>query len=286
MSEGKKRSSSDLVDCEKASRGVWLVKVPRYLSEIWEKNAGNDVGWLKQVGEDEVNFVSNNTTMEDSAPKPKPVAPIPLPGTSVSTMNGRADLRKVPDLSELKPLGAAAKEITVPKEHRFKFTRLDQSLGILLEDKTMLKEEAELKSGKVTIEGRVVKRAEIQPPATKEYMMMKRTMICKASQPMSVVKKVDRPVNTFKPRAIQAELMQKQKAKKEIGIRSVRGDHGLVTDQIFRAFEKHEFYRAVDLAKVTGQPVNYVKDILTNIGVYNTAPPHKNLWCLKPEYKA
>lgn len=204
----------------------------------------------------------------------------------MSSMNGRIDMRRNPDLNDLKPLGAPPKEITVPKEHRFKFTRLDQTLGILLEDKTMLKEEADLKSGKVTIEGRVVKRAEIQPPATKEYMMMKKTMICKASQPTSVAKKVDRAVNAFKPRAIQQELLNKQKAKKELGIRSVREDQGVVTDRVFKAFEKHEFYRLVDLAKVTGQPPNYVREILTNIGVYNTAPPHKNMWSLKPEYKS
>lgn len=66
MADGKKRSSSDIIDCEKASRGVWLVKVPRYLSEIWEKNAGKDVGSLKQVGEDEVNFISNSTISIDS----------------------------------------------------------------------------------------------------------------------------------------------------------------------------------------------------------------------------
>lgn len=42
----KRTSSGELVNCEKASRGVWLVKVPRYLSEMWKKNAGNDVGRL------------------------------------------------------------------------------------------------------------------------------------------------------------------------------------------------------------------------------------------------
>lgn len=35
------------IDTEKAVRGVWLVKVPKYLSEIWEANAGSDVGRLR-----------------------------------------------------------------------------------------------------------------------------------------------------------------------------------------------------------------------------------------------
>lgn len=48
----KRTASDDVVNCEKAARGVWLVKVPRYLSETWEKNAGSDVGQLVISGKD------------------------------------------------------------------------------------------------------------------------------------------------------------------------------------------------------------------------------------------
>ncbi|RCN37237.1 hypothetical protein ANCCAN_16878 [Ancylostoma caninum] len=40
------RKREHAVDCEMAKRGVWLVKVPRYLSDLWEANAGTDVGRL------------------------------------------------------------------------------------------------------------------------------------------------------------------------------------------------------------------------------------------------
>lgn len=62
MSDGlnnKRKSNSDIVDCEKANKGVFLVKVPRYLNDIWEKNAGSDVGILKVIADsDEAQLIS------------------------------------------------------------------------------------------------------------------------------------------------------------------------------------------------------------------------------------
>ncbi|RCN37236.1 hypothetical protein ANCCAN_16877 [Ancylostoma caninum] len=46
LDAGMSRKREHAVDCEMAKRGVWLVKVPRYLSDLWEANAGTDVGRL------------------------------------------------------------------------------------------------------------------------------------------------------------------------------------------------------------------------------------------------
>ena len=46
-SKGSKKSDRDL-DLENSHRGVWLVKVPKYISDRWEKAAPNtEVGKLK-----------------------------------------------------------------------------------------------------------------------------------------------------------------------------------------------------------------------------------------------
>ena len=39
-SKGSKKSDRDL-DLENSHRGVWLVKVPKYISDRWEKAASN-----------------------------------------------------------------------------------------------------------------------------------------------------------------------------------------------------------------------------------------------------
>jgi len=36
----------ELVNTERAARGLWLVKVPKYLSQEWEKHDGEQVGKL------------------------------------------------------------------------------------------------------------------------------------------------------------------------------------------------------------------------------------------------
>ena len=46
-SKGSKKSDRDL-DLENSHRGVWLVKVPKYISDRWEKAAANtEVGKLR-----------------------------------------------------------------------------------------------------------------------------------------------------------------------------------------------------------------------------------------------
>ncbi len=50
----------------------------------------------------------------------------------------------------------------------------------------------------------------------------------------------------------------KEKQKKEG--KNVRMDKERVTDKLFEAFEKHQYYKLTDLASVTNQPaVSYVE---------------------------
>ncbi|MFH4984598.1 hypothetical protein AB6A40_011307 [Gnathostoma spinigerum] len=83
------------------------------------------------------------------------------------------------------------------------------------------------------------------------------------------------------------EIIQiaRERQKKE-GAKTVRADKDVVRQAIFNAFEKHQYYRLIDLQKLTNQPPGFVKEILTEIAVYNTMPPHKSMWELKPEYRS
>ena len=62
---------SNIVNTEKASRAAWLVKVPRYLSEIWEKRPGEVIGRLINQPGGETTLQSNlsdeSTTASSSA---------------------------------------------------------------------------------------------------------------------------------------------------------------------------------------------------------------------------
>ena len=100
-----------------------------------------------------------------------------------------------------------------------------------------------------------------------------------------------------KPVNFHEEDMHRLKQKKE-GNKAVRSDRDVVMNLLFQAFERHQYYRLVililslildfslqDLQQLTQQPSGYVKELLQEIAVYNTAPPHKNMWELKPEYR-
>nr|CAD2179548.1 unnamed protein product [Meloidogyne enterolobii] len=260
-----KRSASDPVppvSTEKASRGIWLVKVPRYLSEVWEKRAGEVVGRLvHQVGGETI-FHSNIT--EVSTDKQS------VFNSSQNKVNQKSTDSKIMD---------------IPQQHKF-ITRdvKNQSFAVLSEDKSGLEEDSELVTGKLSIEGRIVIRAECQPPNSVDYMKMKIQQIQKISQPKKTVQQVERAVVKYKPINAHQEHIAKDKAKKE-GTRAVRLEKDDVVKLLFHAFEKHQFYRQIDLQKLTNQPAGMVRDVLNDIGLYHDSAPHKSMWELKPEYR-
>lgn len=87
-----------------------------------------------------------------------------------------------------------------------------------------------------------MKRAECQPPKSSAYMKMKIQQIEKISQPKNTVKQMDRAVVKFKPTANHAENIGIAKAKKD-GIKAIRSERSDVLQEIFHAFEKHQYYR-------------------------------------------
>ncbi|CAJ0591447.1 unnamed protein product [Cylicocyclus nassatus] len=248
------RKREHAVDCEMAKRGVWLVKVPRYLSDLWEANAGTDVGRL----------VIHQGANGKGDVKLKSRPGLVLPQSVTSTLKGPAQ---------------------IPDEHSFILGDvLNQTMAVLAEDKTGLNEDADVRSGRLSLEGRVVKRAECRPPASNSYLKMKIAQISNSGQPKKQVLQMEKAAVKFKPVAAHAEDMMRIKQKKE-GAKTVRADRNVLMQALFHAFEKHQYYRLQDLQQLTQQPAGYVKELLTEIAVYNTAPPHKSMWELKPEYR-
>merc|ERR1711937_956134 len=54
---------------------------------------------------------------------------------------------------------------------------------------------------------------------------------------------------------------------------------------LFKLFEKHQYYSLKDLGEITKQPIGFLKDVLKEIAVYNTKSTQRNMWELKPEYR-
>ncbi|XP_003445359.1 general transcription factor IIF subunit 2 [Oreochromis niloticus] len=228
----------------KQSKGVWLVKVPKYLSQQWDKAAEKgDVGKItigKKQGKTEVCF------------------------------------SLIDELTALDAVGENDASLQVPKDHPFTMHTVGgQTMAVFSHSDT----------DEISLEGMVVHRAECRPVVTDSYMKLKKLQIKESVKPQRLSQQLERAVTTiFKPVANHDFNVEYEKKKKTEG-KMVRAERQLVLDMLFSAFEKHQYYNIKALVDITKQPVTYLKEIMREIGTYNSKGAHKSTWELKPEYR-
>uniref|UniRef100_A0A8C1WS01 General transcription factor IIF subunit 2 n=2 Tax=Cyprinus carpio TaxID=7962 RepID=A0A8C1WS01_CYPCA len=230
----------------KQNTGVWLVKVPKYLSQQWAKATGRgEVGKLRicNVLYLRLESIGQKSSMV-RAPREHPF--------TLQTVGGQT-LAVFTENSSGQSDAEAGGSGTGPD--------------------------------KIALEGVVVQRAECRPAVSENYMRLKKLQIEELSKPLRFSQQLDKAVTTnYKPVANHAYNLDYEKKKKEEGKRA-RADKQQVLDMLFSAFEKHQYYNIKDLVDITKQPVIYLKEILRDIGIYNVKGTHKNTWELKPEYR-
>jgi len=241
-------SSDKELDTENAARGVWLVKVPKYMASKWEKAAPmSEIGRLK---------ITKG------------------PGGKPEILFDVAD-----HLIDKGPAKEASKEAKIPKEHQFAISDIPHQHLAVFSHTT-----GEKGKSKLTLEGNVVQKGECRPIANTRYMDLKKESIRKASVPLRSVMTLDKAVVAYKPVSVHRQDVDFDNRKKSEGKKS-RDDKDKVQEDLFAAFEKHQYYNIKDLCKITNQPVPYLKEILRELCTYNLKNPHKNMWELKPEYR-
>jgi len=257
----KAKTDRDL-DLANSVRGVWLVKVPKYISDRWEKAAANtEVGKLRirkvNGAKPEVNF-----TLSDA---------VCAPVAGLSEENKMELVRNSSTYQE------------IPKEHKFRVSSIAaQTLGVFSHT---LGDSEKSVVDKLSVEGKVVQRAECCPNNSSLYAAIKKEALTKAGEPKRMVKQLDKHVTTsFKPVANHATNLAHERQKKAEG-KKMRDDKDKVQEILFALFEKHQFYNIKDLATETRQPMAYLKQILKEVCNYSVKPPHRNMWELKPEYR-
>ncbi|XP_030613224.1 general transcription factor IIF subunit 2-like [Archocentrus centrarchus] len=228
----------------KQSKGVWLVKVPKYLSQQWDKAAEKgEVGKItigKKQGKTEACFSLNE------------------------------------ELTALDAVEENDASLQVPKDHPFTVHTVGgQTLAVFSQSDT----------DEISLEGMVVHRAECRPVVTDNYMKLKKLQIKESIKPQRLSQQLERAITTvFKPVANHDFNVEYEKKKKSEG-KMVRAERQLVLDMLFSAFEKHQYYNIKALVDITKQPVTYLKEIMREIGTYNSKGAHKSTWELKPEYR-
>ncbi|XP_019737965.1 general transcription factor IIF subunit 2-like [Hippocampus comes] len=228
----------------KQSKGVWLVKVPKYLAQQWDKaTEKGEVGKLtigKKQGKTQVSFSLNE------------------------------------ELTTIGAVGESESPLQVPREHPFTMNSLGgQTMAVFSQgDKDEL-----------SLEGMVVHRAECRPVVTDNYMKLKKVQMKESLKPQRLSQQLERAITTvYKPVANHDFNVEYEKKKKSEG-KMVRAERQVVLDMLFSAFEKHQYYNIKDLVDITKQPVTYLKEIMRDIGTYNSKGAHKSTWELKAEYR-
>ncbi|KAJ8013022.1 hypothetical protein DPEC_G00048990 [Dallia pectoralis] len=180
------------------------------------------------------------------------------------------------DLTCLSGPGEKTESVQAPREHSMAMLSVGgQTLAVF----------TETSADKICLEGMVVQRAECRPAVSENYVKLKKLQMAVSIKPKRLTEQIDRAVtNNFKPVSNHVANMEYERKKKTEG-RMVRADRQQVTDMLFSAFEKHQYYNIKDLVEVTKQPVTYLKEILREIGMYNAKGTHKSTWELKPEYR-
>uniref|UniRef100_A0A8C2WSF6 General transcription factor IIF subunit 2 n=1 Tax=Cyclopterus lumpus TaxID=8103 RepID=A0A8C2WSF6_CYCLU len=235
----------------KQNTGVWLVKVPKYLSQQWAKATGRgDVGKLRickkgNQGKAEVSFTLNE---------------------ELTVIDGIED-----------------KTVSAPRDHPFTMQTVGgQMLAVFTENSSGESDGSSSVSGAGAGPGEsYVTRCN----RVSNSHCPHRLQIEELAKPVRLSQQLDRVVTSnYKPVANHTYNLEYERKKKEDGKRA-RADKQQVLDMLFSAFEKHQFYNIKDLVDITKQPVIYLKEILRDIGIYNVKGTHKNTWELKPEYR-
>uniref|UniRef100_A0A2C9LS11 General transcription factor IIF subunit 2 n=1 Tax=Biomphalaria glabrata TaxID=6526 RepID=A0A2C9LS11_BIOGL len=253
------------VDISAAGRGVWLVKVPKYLSEQWKTCAnGTEVGKLR-ISKPRVSSKPDIVfTSFDVSKKAGPVLDsngLIMPTTST--------LPKKPTM-----VGS--------KNHKFIVTNVgNQNLVVMSQLKTEIPGK-DTYTERISVEGKVVQRAECHPIVDDQYKQLKKDQVQAQNTPQRQVKLLTTIVQSYKP--VNDHISNEERKTKKVEKRS-RVEKEKVMDVLFNAFEKHQFYNVKDLVGITKQPVPYLKEILKEICNYNMTAPHKNMWELKPEFR-
>ncbi|XP_056005746.1 general transcription factor IIF subunit 2-like isoform X2 [Ostrea edulis] len=227
MSVPEKAQETRNVDVAAAGRGVWLVKIPKYLQEKWEKNKAGKT----EVGKMRI------TRSRFPGQKPK------------VTFTIDEELAK-----------GSPGDMPIPREHNMILTGLgNQNLVVFSQTPVTVKQESSsgsvdvVTSDRVSVEGKVVQRADCQPDRNRSYLNLKRMQLEAKNKPQREVIQITKVVPMYKPvkdHVHNAPSTDKNKVEKRL-----REDKEKVMDILFNAFEKHQYYNVKDLVSITKQPI-------------------------------
>jgi transcription initiation factor TFIIF subunit beta len=141
----------------------------------------------------------------------------------------------------------------------------------------------------VAVVGRIEQECNLRPVIDDAYRAVLRERDLAANKPKRSIQLLDAESEArtgFIPHIRESELTSRTHRKRlEVDAKRERLPRDEVTDMLFRAFERRSLWTFAALVDHTRQPSSFLKEILSDIAVYNTRGPNKNLYELKAEYR-
>ncbi|CAF1497170.1 unnamed protein product, partial [Didymodactylos carnosus] len=165
------------IDLSHSTCGVWLVKMPKYLSQILndygESMPGGEVGRL----------VKKNST-----------------NTNVGPSKAQDVVFRLNDhiFERLKQQNPTIEQLP-PREHRFILSNISD--GVIRSVYTRTPTQQTSQPEQIAVVGKVIQRAEVRPVEDEQYMSMKRIQIERSQEPARKVQLIKRLGNVYKARS-------------------------------------------------------------------------------------
>eukprot|EP00249_Psilotum_nudum_P011002 c22906_g1_i1 orf=743-1531(-) len=234
------------LDVSRSDRAVWLLKVPPMVSHAWQRQTDGGSNLAKVL-------LSFDPTKADSE----------------SALEFSMEL--------------STKETTgIPKGYGLNFTKDLIPMYIF----------SETAQGKLAVEGKVEHKFDMKPNdfSNDEYRRLCRERLHKytlKARPIQVLENdygdlmrpspvAAWPISTSKKKAPAAKAPEAKR------IRIERGD---LEDMIFKLFEGQSHWALKQLVAETQQPEAFLKEVMSDLCVYNKRGPNQGKYELKPEYK-
>ncbi|GAA31513.2 transcription initiation factor TFIIF subunit beta [Clonorchis sinensis] len=296
------------VDTSRAKDGVWLVKVPKYLAELWRKSGPDGVvgkvviasspapgqaeGNRRPVGS-QVTLVTDPDLLAhagetgDLIPKEHQffIQTSASTSSAASSRPGQSSQRRVSALSGQELIILAEDDLAVAGPSSTGTVCSSETDTSATRPSSPFSNSSSARySRRLSLFGRVNSRAECRPPPNTRYMMLKAQQMKEINRPKHEVRLLYEPVRNYKPVANHISNIEYEARKRAEG-KNLRREKDDVMQDLFKAFERHQYYTIRDLILLTKQPVTYLTEILKEIAIFNPRAPHKNMWELKPEYR-
>lgn len=247
--EQQSKNSGSKLDTGKSERSVWLMKCPVAVSNSWKSAVDNQP--LSKVV----------VSLDPLRPE--------LPSTLQFTMEM-----------------AGNETGNMPKSYFLNMSKDFVPMSVF----------SEVNQGKVAIEGKVEHKFDMKPhnENMEEYRKMCRERTNKSMIKNRQIQVIDndrgvhmRPMPGMIGLIASNSNKDKRKATPVKGsdVKRTRRDRGELEDIMFKLFERQPNWTLKQLVQETDQPAQFLKEILTELCVYNKRGTNQGTYELKPEYK-